>query len=305
MTPELRKHVKPAVSLVVCTRNRAQYLSQALQYFRKLVCSKDWELILVDSASTDSTLRILEDFRNERVTSTIVLRAERPGLSIARNLGWRAAHGQIVAFTDDDCYPRPDFLECILNTFEQQPEVGYVGGRILLHDQKDLPITIQTLDEVRTLPARQFLEAGFIHGANFAIQRSLLIKLRGFDNRLGAGAPLIAGEDTDLLVRATAGGAIGRYEPSVVVEHHHRRQHISELKRLKHGYAIGRGAYQAKALLDTTAFSAKTRRLFMKQVYWSLRGLIRDRQVETLFWEVQGMVHYLWLTVKHGKHVSD
>ena len=305
MNPHVFAQAEPEISLVVCTRNRAQFLPRALASFRCMDCSRQWELILVDSASTDETGQLLQAFARDAVAPTLVLRTERAGLSIARNLGWRAARGRIVAFTDDDCYPWPDFLDQILQTFENQPELGYLGGRILLHDPADLPITIQTLNEVQVLPARQFLDAGFIHGANFAVQRSLLAKLQGFDNRLGAGAPLVAGEDTDLLVRAAAAGALGRYEPAVVVEHHHRRQQVSEMTRLEHGYAIGRGAYQAKALLDTTAFDGQTRRLLLKQWYWSMRAMLRNRQTKILRWEIQGAFRYILLALKQGRHLSD
>lgn len=297
--------LEPAISLVVCTRNRAQYLPPALQSFSRLVCRQPWELILVDSASTDQTPALLADFSHASPVPVRVLQSARPGLSIARNLGWRAARGKVVAFTDDDCYPREDFLEATVRLFNDIAELGFVGGRVLLHDPADLPITIQTLDEVLVLPARTHLAAGLIHGANFAIRRSLLEALQGFDNRLGAGAKLIAGEDTDILVRALGSGAAGRYDPAVVVEHHHRRQNSEDADKLDKGYAIGRGAYHAKLLVDTRSMGLALKLKYLRHWYWSIRQKLRKGNKAAARQELSGAAHYLWLAVSQGRHVSD
>ncbi len=90
------------VSVVVPTRNRARFLPPLLE----ALAGQEYpalEVIVVDDASTDETPRILASWQGE---GRIALRLDRPGGSYAaRNAGWRAARGDIIAFTDDDCLP--------------------------------------------------------------------------------------------------------------------------------------------------------------------------------------------------------
>lgn len=294
----------PEISIVVCTRNRARYLRPTLDSLRRLHAPFAWELILVDSASDDDTAAVLAAFCKDLDNRARLVRAARKGLSVARNAGWRAAAGRIIAFTDDDCYPHEDFLIEIERAFSRSPQIDYLGGRILLHDPADLPTSIQTLDTMVALPARAFVPSGFIHGANFAMSRQLIERLDGFDNRLGAGAELIAGEDTDMLVRASASGATGRYVPDVVVEHHHRRQRVEEFQQMNRGYAIGRGAYLAKALLDSTAFDYALKKEYLRQWYWSACKKWGTPKRGEIAHEIYGAAKYIKLAITQGRHVS-
>ena len=56
-----------------------------------------------------------------------VVTEQRPGLGRARNRGWRAAAGELVAFTDDECYPSEDYLDRVAACFEE-PSLGFVEG---------------------------------------------------------------------------------------------------------------------------------------------------------------------------------
>ena len=61
-------------------------------------------------------------------------REDRIGLNAARECGWRAARSAIIAWTDDDCYVAEDYVDAVLAAFDGRPDVGAVGGRILLFD---------------------------------------------------------------------------------------------------------------------------------------------------------------------------
>ena len=91
------------VSVVVCSRDRADFLRDALVAVCAALRPQD-ELVVVDSASVDASVALVAVESGARV-----VRAERPGLGYARNLGWRAATRSILAFTDDDCAPAPDW----------------------------------------------------------------------------------------------------------------------------------------------------------------------------------------------------
>jgi glycosyltransferase involved in cell wall biosynthesis len=248
------------LSLVICTRNRTAQLAESLRSLTSLQCPVPWELVIVDNGSTDETQDVIRNFQEKNDGESLVLKTvvePQEGLGRARNTGWLMSRGDIIAFTDDDCYPADDFLSSILRCFEEHVRLGFVGGRILLHDPEDYRITIQEkscrqdLRPGNSLPNGVIhLPNGLIHGANFACRRAALESVNGFDERFGAGALFCSGEDLDVLARMLARGWQGAYDPRPLVYHHHRRRTETEVSRLMRQYDRGRGAYYTKCILD-------------------------------------------------------
>src|SRR5215470_13364473 len=129
------------LSVIVCTRNRATQLATALNHWARLAPKSSWEIILVDNGSTDLTPQVIANAQQRISVSRAVLET-RIGLGAARDRGWREARGAIVAFTDDDCYPSPGYVDDLVEAFRCSPDVGYMGGRILLWDEDDARLTI-------------------------------------------------------------------------------------------------------------------------------------------------------------------
>jgi hypothetical protein len=175
-----------------------------------------------------------------------VLLVPRRGSSHAKNTGWRAARAPLLVFTDDDCYPAPDLLDRMLAAFED-PRIGFVAGRLLLHDPTDLPTGIKTETTGRLYPPGFAFPPGELHGANFAFRRAVLEAIGGFDELAGAGTPWPF-EDVDAAMRASLAGYAGSYDPRPTVFHHHRRRDRRVLHETLRGYARGRGAYFLKFL---------------------------------------------------------
>jgi GT2 family glycosyltransferase len=253
-----------ALSLVVCTRNRVAQLSECLQVLERLLPGPSWELIVVDNGSSDETPKFLKQYSGSLPLQ--VVREPRPGLGGARNRGWRAAQGELIAFTDDDCYPSPDFLRAIAAAFAESDAIGFVGGPVMLYDPLDVHMSIKESLAYETFPASSFIPAGAIHGANFAFRRSTLEMIDGFDELFGAGAPFFSAEDTDALGRALAAGWTGVYNPRIVVTHNHGRRGGGDVALLARHYSRGRGAYYAKALLNS-----RQRYTYAKSWYWAVR----------------------------------
>jgi glycosyltransferase involved in cell wall biosynthesis len=252
------------VSLVMCTRNRALFLPLALAHCARIVSARRWELVIVDNGSTDATARVVCEFRRESDITVRPVFEASPGLGRARNAGWVHAAGSIVAFTDDDCYPSPDFIDQVWLCMEERG-LDYVGGRVLLHDPEDLPLTIQLRRTALDLPPHTFLKTGLILGANMAVRRSVLEQLGGFDELLGAGTPFPS-EDAEFLSRASARGFVGGYDPRPVVAHHHRRRTQAELDKISRSYDLGRGGYYMACLIDPLR-----RGQVMRYWYWTKR----------------------------------
>jgi glycosyltransferase involved in cell wall biosynthesis len=237
----------PAVSVVVCTRDRCDKLRRCLQALLAIKTAHDWELIIVDS-SRDGTGELLASLRQDGANPRIkTIYYAALGLGAARNAGWRAADADIIAFTDDDCYVAPDHIDAVIAAFEK--DVGFVGGRVLLHDPEDLPQTITLLDDYVRFAPRSYIDGGEIIGANMMFRRAVLEQIGGFDERFGASTKLCAGEDIDAMARALWAGIAGAFDPSIVVRHHHGRKSVEALRKLMHVYDCGRGAYHAKFIL--------------------------------------------------------
>jgi len=272
----------PAISLLVCTRNRAAYLPACLAAISAMTPSVTWELVLIDNGSSDETPELLRTFAESAPFPVTIVREERRGLGAARNAGIAAARGGLVVFTDDDCYPAPDYLDRYADVFAD-PAVGYAAGRILLHDPDDYPITIRTETDPRPVAPRGFIEPGLVQGANMAFRRHVLLRLGGFDPALGPGGRFNF-EDLDMSSRASLAGYAGGYFPGPVVAHHHRRRLASDIAALKRSYAEGRGAYFASLLTR-----GAPRRPLARHLWTALRW----KSVTEIVLEVVAAVHYL------------
>jgi glycosyltransferase involved in cell wall biosynthesis len=237
------------VSLVICTRNRATQLAETLKTVSTIQSQLNWELVVVDNASTDRTGAVVQEFAaNFNHPVQLIVKPGR-GVSSAKNAGWRSAKADIVVCIDDDCYPEADYLDLLFACFSRDPKLGFVGGRILLHDPTDRRITIQESLEPFSFPAGSFIRPGVIQGANIAYRRTALLAVDGFDPWFGAGA-LYSGDETELMARISAAGWNGAYDPRPVVYHHHGRKTASEEWHLNRWYDRGRGAYYAKCMLN-------------------------------------------------------
>ena len=246
-TPDGAPAGAPELAVVVGTRDRAPHLPAALAALGAIRSTRDWELVLVDNGSRDGTAALLAEFARSAVMPVTIVDEPRPGLGRAHNAGLSATRAVVVAFTDDDCYPAPDYVDQWLAAFAD-PRVAYGAGRIVLHDPDDFPITIRPETEARPIPPRAFIEPGFVQGANMAFRASVLRAIGGFDPDLGPGGRFNC-EDLDAAARAAAAGYRGGFFPGPLVRHHHRRRTPAEVAALRRSYDRGRGAYFASLLL--------------------------------------------------------
>jgi glycosyltransferase involved in cell wall biosynthesis len=243
----------------------------------------DWEAIVVDNGSRDRTPEVLREIDREGLIPLRLIAEPAAGLGRARNRGLQAAGGEVVAFTDDDCYPGPDHL-ARLRAWFQDDGLGFVGGAVVLHDPTDLPIKTLTNGEVQRFAPGAFLPAGRIIGGNMAMRRRALITIGGFDPILGSEA-VPSGDDLDALGRLAAAGWGGLYDPALVVRHHHRIRRWEDARGISRAYDLGRGAYMLKLLRDHTVRGP------MLAHWWGRTRLVADRiRIRN---EIEGAVRYL------------
>jgi glycosyltransferase involved in cell wall biosynthesis len=246
------------LSLVICTRNRAAQLVETLKRVSAMQSRLKWELIVVDNGSTDRTSAVVAEYAAGCDHPVQMIIEPGRGVSCAKNAGWRSSRSAIIVCTDDDCYPEENYLDSIFECFSNDPKLGFVGGRILLHDPTDLRITIQESLEPLSFPPGSFIQPGVIHGANIAYRRAALTEVGGFDPWFGGGA-LYSGEEAELMARISVAGWNGAYDPRPVVYHHHGRKTARDEWRLRRWYDWGRGAYYGKCMLNR-----RMRRVYLK-----------------------------------------
>lgn len=239
---EVPSAVATPVTVVLATRDRPLMLAESLKSLCSVLRPID-RLIVVDSASKDASVGQLAE-----ESGAVLVRCEEPGLSRARNAGWRAATTEIVAFTDDDCSPAPGWTEAVAAAFARGPLPDFVTGQVV-SDGANAGRAQLELSVITGLEDEDFGSAGegstMGHGANMAWRRSTLEKMGGFDESLGAGSPLRAGEDEDAFWRVLRAGGRGRFDPESVVVHRQWRDRRGQLKAC-YGYGIGSGALAVK-----------------------------------------------------------
>jgi glycosyltransferase involved in cell wall biosynthesis len=271
----------PLVTVIVCTRNRADGLLRCLQSLQALRYS-NLELLMVDNASADDATMtvVLEAARGDNRIRYV--REDRPGLSVARNRGLREAAGDVIAFTDDDVRVDPLWVDGILRGFRRRADVGCVTGLVasasLEHSAEqyfDARVWWSSSCEQRLFePTRRrgdsrlhpYAAGKFGTGANVAFRREAIEAIGGFDESLGAGSPTSGGEDLDAFVRVLRSGRALTYEPAALVWHDHRVDE-ADLQRQMYAYGKGLSAYLCKFLFSQASGPEVAGRLVVGAVH--------------------------------------
>ncbi len=218
-----------AVSVVIPTYDRSSELARLLRALER--CDRPAggvEFIVVDDGSSDDTQRTLDASNLEGLVN---LRKENGGAASARNLGWRAARGELVVFTDDDCVPSERWLVEVVDAFAVEGIAG-IGGAVV-------PLVPGFLAEF--IQAERLVGHGgdatnpkYLVTANAAYRRHVLEQVGGFDERF----PGAAGEDTDLTMRVQEHDLRLILISSGTVAHDHRTSIRGLLKTYyRHGHA--------------------------------------------------------------------
>jgi Glycosyltransferases, probably involved in cell wall biogenesis len=128
---EERRSAQPLrLSVVVPTRNRSTHAGACARAILTLDGFTD--LIFVDQSDDRATEEELSRIDDPRLR---YVRTDTRGVTNGRNIGMSLSRGDIVAFTDDDCRVRPDWVQRTLDVFAADPEVAVVCGRVVVPDE--------------------------------------------------------------------------------------------------------------------------------------------------------------------------
>lgn len=212
--------------MVVSTYQRAADLPGLIAALQAQTFPLDaFEVVIVDNGSTDGTAEVIERLAERSSLRIRPIRLDvNDGSSGGRNAGWRAARGEVIAFTDDDCLPEPDWLKAGVQALED--------GVVLVQGRTEPQRKVRALER----GAGSARMDGLYPTCNVFYRRDVLDETGGFDRSDGVklgfrpgsfGSGYGFGEDTMLAWRvARRGKAV--YAPDAVVRHAVTRPRLRE-----------------------------------------------------------------------------
>lgn len=261
---------KPFTSIVVCTRNRSGHLEQCLASLASLEYP-NYEIIVVDESTSREHLSMNQ--KGARDVGARYIFESRKGKSLAQNIGIRAAKGDVIATTDDDCIADVHWLRFLVENFSD-PLVMCAAGRTKsllsnetsqlfeglvsfdrgskrrIFNRKSTSLWSQSPKILSRILSKQFREMtpapwGVGYGGNMMYRRSVFDSVGLFDEGLGPGTPAAASEDTDLVYRLLKAGYKAVYDPRAIIFHKHR-SNISVLEQKCYLYGVGQRSLLSK-----------------------------------------------------------
>lgn len=217
------------ISVLIATRDRAPLLAATLEALSQQESpGQPVEIVVVDNASTDGTLAVIERAR-AACANLVYIREERPGKSHALNTALAQLKGDLIVLTDDDVLPARGWLAAYARAFETS-SADFVVGRILPMWEEQPPRWLSpALYGVLAIPdggtvglpiARGLNEHIMPLGANMAVRRRIVDRIGGWSPDLGKlQGTLRTGEDHEFALRMLMAGFNGWYEPDAWVRH--------------------------------------------------------------------------------------
>lgn len=217
--------VLPKVSVIICTYNRLNLLKKTVQS----VLDQDfqeWELIVVNNNSKDGTEDYVQGIAGIEPRVKYVLETKQ-GLSYARNRGAEMAQTDILAYLDDDEEAEKDWVRNIYETFQAVPNVGVVGGPMVLQDKEKIkwwisPKLYSILGDFQLAATEDIWDIGdnSIVGGNMTVSKEAWAKIGGFAVEQGRkGSVLLADEDVIICKEAYRLGYRIIYNRKVGIRH--------------------------------------------------------------------------------------
>lgn len=197
----------PAVSVVMPTYKRPPLLARCLNALgQQTLAQALFEVIVVDDGRDADTRATVAAFARAHPGLHVVCiePAGTRGPAAARNRGWQIAAAEVIAFTDDDTIPAPDWLEAGLRVLQARPLAVAVAGAV------EVPTRGQPTDYERSIKLLE--QAGFVT-ANCFVRRAALEAIGGFDERFTRAWR----EDTDLFFNLRSAGLVVHARAPVVV----------------------------------------------------------------------------------------
>lgn len=283
----------PRISVIVAAHNAENAMPKLLDRLRaQTLPPEEFEVFIVDDSSTDGTAAVVEASDVARLLRT----PRNSGAYVARNIGLREASAPVIAITDADCEPEPQWLEEALTDLDRLG-ADMLGGHIEV-PLRERPTIAELVDVARYLDQERSVEqADVAMTANFVARREVFDRLGPFNERL------ISNGDVEYSLRAREAGFRLAYSARAAVLHHPRtrgRDLASKCYRMGKGtsqiidHGIGPGRNRPRIFLRPGAYLMRRGVWGMERVlamgYRPTRGELLRMDLGEYFWVQLPMV---------------
>jgi glycosyltransferase involved in cell wall biosynthesis len=271
------------ISVVICTYNRAAYIQDAMDsLYHQTINKQQYEIIIVNNNSSDNTIEVCKAWIAAHQDAQYAFYNEaKQGASYARNTGAAVAKGHLLCFMDDDAIAESDYLERIIRFFEEHPDAGGLGGRIIPKYIPEEPTwmsyyvssMVGNFDYSPTVAV--FSLNKYPLESNMIIRKIDFDAVKGFNEALPGvvGTLRIGGEGKDFFFKLKALGRVIYYDPAIKV------QHVVEVSKLTKEYlyrvasGIGRGEKIRTKKISTLNYYKKILEYFIKLIAAIILGI--------------------------------
>lgn len=197
----------PKISIITSTYNRPERLIAAIESVKNQTF-EDWEMIIVDDCSTDTTEQVVKGYLDDKIK--YIRLAENFGNDTRpKNVGIMASTGEYVSFLDDDNTYRPDHLQSLINVLEREEVDGVYGDRFIHINNEPHGIGVHSDFDPMLLMTRNYIDT-----SDVLLKRDFLFDLGGFDERFKKYI------DWNLWVRAAKAGKKLKRVPIVITDYY-------------------------------------------------------------------------------------
>lgn len=209
-----------SATIQFCTYNRAAVLERVLDAcFEQTISSENYELVVVDDGSSDTTPNVLERARRRANCPLTVIRQANSGLAKGRNAGIERASGERIIFIDDDVLPLPNFVEEHLRAHARFPSAIVRGGAIEVENLDDLPPPVWSIENY---------SGNYFWTTNVSVPLATIRAIGGFDESFSE----YGWEDIDVGLRLRKRGVRAVFRPQALVYHYKPRPRALNVERM-------------------------------------------------------------------------
>lgn len=220
----------PHITIVICTYNRAGYLSDTLSDIAAQTADNDqFELIVINNNSSDHTEEVCDRFRqtNPGIRFQSIFEP-RQGLSFARNRAINESDTPTLLFIDDDVKIPPNFVDNALEYSLARQHTLCAGGRIHVSFEEEerepnwIPSELMPMFGLHDLgdEDKMYPSSNFPRGGNMMIRKSVFNAFGMFDTDLGrTGTTLLGSEEKAFFERIRKNGIQMRYWAGMALTH--------------------------------------------------------------------------------------
>lgn len=230
------------ISIVIRTYNEQKHIREVMEILKKQTY-KNFEIILIDSESTDNTIKIVNEYKKVLDIKIVKIKKKDFDYSYASNLGVKHSSGDVICFLSGHSVPvYTDYLSEINKVFEDETIGGCYGDVIALNDGSIYEKMYNKLGVIKnkiigkgneTVIEKKF-HKGMLSCSNASIRKDILLK-HPFAKELGKNG----GEDLEVAYRILQDGMYIAMVPRLLVRHSHGKklkEFIKELKNWKKIY---------------------------------------------------------------------